>query len=129
MTRGALLAVSALVVVISNLAWYQRKVTTVTAPLRAWREQAIMGLVMFLAGSAFFLHPGVIGSVGGGIAVFLASLFVVLTFTSGLPQQRPAVVVGDFAPDFRASDGDGKEFRLSNLRGSPVLLKFFRGHW
>jgi hypothetical protein len=129
MTRGTLLAVSALVAVVSNLAWYQRKVTTVTAPLRPWREQAIMGLAIFLAGSAFSMRPGVIGYVSGGIAVLLAPLFVLLTFTSGLPQQRPGVVVGGFAPDFCASDADGKEFRLSNLRGSPVLLKFFRGHW
>ena len=26
-------------------------------------------------------------------------------------------------------DAEGESFRLSALRGKPVLLKFFRGHW
>jgi peroxiredoxin len=48
---------------------------------------------------------------------------------SGLPEQRVAVAVGSKAPDFRSLDSDGREFRLSMLAGSRVLLKFFRGTW
>jgi hypothetical protein len=29
----------------------------------------------------------------------------------------------------RAVDPENKAFRLSEIRGSPVLLKFFLGHW
>jgi hypothetical protein len=71
----------------------------------------------------------VIAAVSGGLAVLLAGLFLLLTFTSGLPQRRPAVAVGDWAPDFGAVDADGNAFRLSQLRGAAVLLKFYRGHW
>jgi peroxiredoxin len=39
------------------------------------------------------------------------------------------VAVGQEAPDFAASDSGGATFRLASLRGAPVLLKFFRGHW
>jgi cytochrome oxidase Cu insertion factor (SCO1/SenC/PrrC family) len=88
-----------------------------------------MGLALVLAGGAAWLHLGVIGSIAAGLAVLLAGLFLLLTFTSGLPHQRPAVAVGDWAPDFAAVDADGIAFRLSQLRGSPVLLKFYRGHW
>jgi len=35
------------------------------------------------------------------------------------------VAVGDAAPDFEAPDQDGAPFRLSSLRGSPVVLYFY----
>ncbi|HYA10539.1 MAG TPA: peroxiredoxin [Thermoplasmata archaeon] len=35
------------------------------------------------------------------------------------------VVVGELAPDFEAPDQDGAPFRLSSLRGSPVVLYFY----
>jgi hypothetical protein len=129
MTPGTTLALAALLVVAGTLAWYYPKIKNVTAPLWPWREQALMGLALLLAGGAVWLHPGVIGYVSGGLAVLLAGLFLLLTLTSGLPHQPPVVAVGDAAPDFRAVDAEGNEFRLSDLRGSPVLLKFYRGHW
>jgi hypothetical protein len=100
-----------------------------TVSLRPWREQALMVLAILLAGGAAFMDPGVIVYVSGGIAILLAGLFLLLTLTSGLPDQPPAVAVGETAPDFRALDAEGNEFHLSQLRGAPVLLKFYRGHW
>jgi len=35
------------------------------------------------------------------------------------------VVVGEAAPEFEAPDQDGAPFRLSSLRGSPVVLYFY----
>jgi len=35
------------------------------------------------------------------------------------------VAVGDTAPDFVAPNQDGTSFRLSSLRGSPVILYFY----
>jgi thioredoxin-dependent peroxiredoxin len=35
------------------------------------------------------------------------------------------VAVGDVAPDFEAPDQDGHAFRLSSLRGAPVVLYFY----
>src|SRR5262249_30547974 len=55
--------------------------------------------------------------------------FSFLTFMSGLPHQRAAVAIGATAPDFSSLDAEGREFRLSALSGSRVLLKFFRGTW
>ena len=88
-----------------------------------------MALVLVLAVGAFFLHPGLLGYVLGAVALVLAALFLLGTFTSGLPSQRPAIAVGALAPDFEAQDADGNYFRLSDLRGSRVLLKFYRGYW
>jgi hypothetical protein len=100
MTAGTVLAVAALLIVAGTLVWYYPKIKNVTAPLRPWREQALMGLALLLAGGAAWLQPGVIGYCSGGLAVLLAGLFLLLTFTSGLPDQPPAVAVGDWAPDF-----------------------------
>jgi peroxiredoxin Q/BCP len=35
------------------------------------------------------------------------------------------IAVGSPAPDFEAPDQDGRPFRLSSLRGSPVVLYFY----
>ncbi len=35
------------------------------------------------------------------------------------------VAIGEAAPDFEALDQDGTPFRLSSLRGSPVVLYFY----
>ena len=74
-------------------------------------------------------HPGIVGYSLGALAIIPAALFLLGTFTSGLPPQRPSVAVDDLAPDFTALDADGREFRLSELRGSAVLLKVYRGYW
>jgi hypothetical protein len=129
MTPGTALALAALLVVAGTLAWYYPKMINVTVPLRPWREQALMGLALLLASAAAWLQPGVLGYVAGGLAVLLAGLFLLLTLTSGLPHQPPKVAVGEPAPDFNATDAAGNEFQLSQLRGAPVLLKFYRGHW
>jgi peroxiredoxin len=129
MNSGMILAALSLATAAGNLATYYPKMTSNRATLRPRREQALMALALLLALAAFFLHPGVAGYVLAAIAVLPASLFLLGTFTSGLPRQQPAVAVDALAPDFSAIDADGEEFRLSNLRGSPVLLKFYRGYW
>jgi peroxiredoxin len=88
-----------------------------------------MVLVVLLAVAGFVLHPGIIGYVAGGLAVVLALLFLFVTKASDLTAQQPAIAVGDSAPDFTAPDANGQQFWLSSLRGSPVLLKFYRGYW
>ena len=35
------------------------------------------------------------------------------------------VAIGDAAPDFQAPNQDGTPFRLSSLKGSPVVLYFY----
>ena len=46
-----------------------------------------------------------------------------------LPAPQIASAEGQRAPDFTLQDQSGKAVRLSSLRGSRVLLVFYRGHW
>ena len=129
MNTGTMLAVLSLATAAANIAIYYPKMMRNQATLRPRREQALMALALILAVAAFFLQPGVVGYVVGALAIVPASLFLLGTFTSGLLHQQPAAAVDALAPDFAGLDADGKEFRLSDLRGSPVLLKFYRGYW
>src|SRR5262249_12783617 len=129
MTTGTILTALAFVTAAANLAAYHPKMTGNQATLRPRREQALMVLALALAGAGFLLGPGVVGYVIGGVAIVPAALFLLATATSGLPNQTLAVAVGDAAPDFSLVDAAGQPFRLSELAGSPVLLKFYRGYW
>lgn len=129
MNPGLILAGLSAATAIGNLASYYPKMMSNRATLRPRREQSLMILALLLAGGGFFLHPGIIGYLLGAIAVVPAVLFLLGTWTSGLPHQQLAVAVDALAPDFSALDADGREFRLSDLRGSAVLLKFYRGYW
>ena len=129
MTTGLILAGLSLVTGAGTIATYSPKMRRNQATLRPRREQVLMVLTLLLAISAFFQHPGIVGYVIGVVAIVPAALFLLGTSTSGLPRLQPAASVGAIAPDFSAVDADGRAFRLSDLRGSPVLLKFFRGYW
>jgi peroxiredoxin len=125
MNIGLTLAASSLALMAGVVAW--TNVSGRPLPAAAERWVALAGLV--LAGIALLWRPGAIGYGIAGVAFAASAFFFLLTFMSGLPDQRAAVAVGSRAPDFRALDSDGGEFRLSALAGSRVLLKFFRGTW
>lgn len=56
--------------------------------------------------------------------------FVYLRFgLTTLPSAQVKAQVGLKAPDFTLSDSQGGQFSLSSLKGSKVILVFFRGVW
>jgi len=125
MNPGFILALASLLLMAGAVAW--TNVSGRPLPPTAERSVAFVGLL--LSAVALLAHPGAAGYVIAGLACAVSAFFFFLTFMSGLPDQRAAVAVGARAPDFRALDSDGREFRLSALAGSRVLLKFFRGTW
>jgi cytochrome oxidase Cu insertion factor (SCO1/SenC/PrrC family) len=46
-----------------------------------------------------------------------------------LPKPQSSFTSLQPAPDFTLNDQDGKPFTLSSLRGSRVVLVFYRGYW
>ena len=125
MNVGMVLALVSFFLVAGAFVW--TKISGRPLPPGAERGVAFAGLMF--AGSAFLSHPGALGYGIASLAFATSGFFFFLTFMSGLPAQRAAVAVGSMAPDFRSFDSDGREFSLSGLAGSRVLLKFFRGTW
>jgi cytochrome oxidase Cu insertion factor (SCO1/SenC/PrrC family) len=63
----------------------------------------------------------------GSVLLLLVAGFVVSEMRLPKPQStfedlRPA-------PDFTLNDQDGNPFTLSSLRGSRIVLVFYRGYW
>ena len=81
-------------------------------------------------GVASFYSAGVTGvsQALGAIAVVLG-LSMLILYSLGGQRAEHAILVGDQIPSFSALDGTGQNFDSTGLSGSPVLLKFFRGHW
>ena len=64
-----------------------------------------------------------------GVEVALAGLFAVMLYVSSAVPGTGGPAVGNPAPDFTLTDHRGDPVHLANLRGAPVLLIFYRGHW
>ena len=80
--------------------------------MRRWL--ATMGFVGLVACGEAGSPPAALGPVdGAGLAA----------------NELGRVKVGDAVPDFTLEDIDGRRVTLSGLRGSLVLLVFYRGHW
>ena len=90
---------------------------------------ALIGVGMGLAVAALAVGPGLAGGILAGLTLVLGALWFGLAAISKQSRQAPAVAVGDAVPDFTAPDEHGEPVRLADLRGQPLLLKFFRGHW
>jgi cytochrome oxidase Cu insertion factor (SCO1/SenC/PrrC family) len=67
--------------------------------------------------------------------VFLSAVFLFLLAAGWvawkmiLPKPQSSFTDLQSAPDFALNDQDGKPFTLSSLRGSRVVLVFYRGYW
>ncbi len=129
MNFGLALALLSLAAAAGNLAAYYPKMTGNRAALRPRLEQVVMTLALILAIAALTMRPGVLGVAVAILAILPSSLFLLATLTSGLPRQPSSVSLGEIAPEFQVLDSRGRPFRLSDLRGSPALLKFYRGYW
>ena len=92
----------------------------------------LYGLVGVSSVLAFMCLVGDPGGVAIAMAVLSLStcgLFVILGTLAGQSKQPPVVAVGKQIIEFSALDENGELFDLASLRGRPLLLKFFRGHW
>jgi cytochrome oxidase Cu insertion factor (SCO1/SenC/PrrC family) len=59
--------------------------------------------------------------------VLAAAIF--LAAKMRLPKPQGSFSEGQPAPEFTLNDQEGRPFRLSDQRGSGILLIFYRGYW
>ena len=84
----------------------------------------ILGIV------AFFGEPGLVGGILASLSILIGAAYLGLGhFLSEQSMQTPAVSVGTPLPAFTALDENGELFDIASVSGSPIILKFFRGHW
>jgi hypothetical protein len=89
---------------------------------------------MFVAGigfgaAALMRDPGWVGGPMATIGISGGVVWTVLGLLSGQSKQKPNLVIGEPLPVFSAPDHEDQLFEIQSLRGHPVLIKFFRGHW
>ena len=126
---GTTLGFVALAVAILAVALWSRQINQVAIPedrtlfVAAFLAAAVLGVAAFAIGTRWF---------GGVPAIFAIAVGSFLPFTIAISPQQVAenpIRVGDTIPIFTALDDTGARFRSDDLAGSPVLIKFFRGHW
>jgi len=105
----------------------------------AWLNVAIAGLGIALAalGTVRAFTRGsrvpvrLLGTLGLAVSIlfggFLGAYVFVLSY--GLPPPSGVSTGLAAAPDVELLDADGRPFRLASLRGTRVVLVFYRGHW
>ncbi len=123
---GLLLGTTAITLIVLAAGWNVMGFGRTLGPAT---ERGATVLCLAMSIGAVWFADGLAESALAIVALLLSGFFLGLTFMSGLPRQQPAAVVGATAPDFAAVDAGGEPFRLSDLRGAPVLVKFFRGSW
>jgi cytochrome oxidase Cu insertion factor (SCO1/SenC/PrrC family) len=64
-----------------------------------------------------------------GLFLFLVLAAAFVGWKMILPKPQASFTNLQPAPDFTLNDQDGKPFSLSSLRGSRVVLVFYRGYW
>ncbi len=126
---GTSLGLLAFVVAAATAALWFRQINQVDIP-----ENRTTFVIFFLTAAAlgvgaFVARTRWFGGVAAVLAIIIGSFF---PFSVAISRQEVAaktIRMGDTIPAFTAVDDRGELFDSEGLRGHPVLIKFFRGHW
>lgn len=75
-------------------------------------------------GTAFGVILGGEKNIGNIFCLLLPVLLACLLLSCS-QEKKQLLAIGDPAPGFTVTDLDGKEFTLSDYKGSPVIIRFF----
>ena len=78
---------------------------------------------------ALFDEPGWTGGALAVVGIAGGLVWIGLGLLAGQSRQTPRIAVGEPLPAIVALDHTGMPFDVEHLRGHPVLIKLFRGHW
>jgi hypothetical protein len=124
-----ILVAGALALTVGAVAYFMHLIGQVAIARRRPIVNALLAGGMALSIAAYVQGVGVLAGILAALPLLVGTAFFVLLALAGQSKQAPAVAVGGPLIDFTAADENGEPFDLSSLRGRPVLLKFFRGHW
>ena len=127
--RGNQLALLSLLLAVGcTMVWFNRAENVALPENRALFIVIWLSAVA-LAITAIVKKAGWLGRIAALPAIVIG-LF--LPFTVSISEQilpPGAIQVGQTIPNFSAPDDRGQVFDSAQLRGNPVLIKFFRAHW
>jgi AhpC/TSA family len=128
------LAWSGLLLIVAGVVGYFFVVFHLAAWLPSVRNDALpnwllVGAGLLLAIVAARRSSGRTAKVLLGVDLVLAGLFAVMLYVVPAVPRATGPTIGAPAPDFALLDQSGTTIRLAELRGAPVLLVFYRGHW
>jgi hypothetical protein len=116
------------ILVVTTALWF-RLTTKVAIPDNRTAFLMFWGLAAVLGVSSFFGdNPGWLSGTLGTLATLGGAVLLVLYLLRKQGVGKP-ISVGDKIPAFSGVNDQGMEFDSSGMSGSPILLKFFRGHW
>ena len=127
--NGTWLGIAGAALVIGAWAVWGRLMARVRVPRNRVPFLLVFGLAVVLGIAAFVNGAGIVGSIAAVVAILGGGVFLGLQLQSGQDSPELAVALGGPILDFAAPDDAGEIFELASLRGTPFLLKFFRGHW
>lgn len=126
---GTALGVLAAAAVTAGLILWWTSIQRVELAERRWVVNSLIWAGSGAGLIALSLHPSTLGTRLAGTSIVIGVVYSVLLAISGQSKQAPIATLGAPLPEFTATDENGEVFRSADLRGSPVLIKFFRGHW
>jgi len=126
---GRVLAIVAFALIATAIGLWMRLIGRVEID-KGRRLPSLMIVSAFVVGViALTQSPGLLGGILAGITVAVGAFAILLQSLASQSNQTPAIAVGDSLPLFTAFDDKGELFDLASLKGRPILMKFFRGHW
>ena len=126
---GNIIALGALVVTVMNTTVWLKKAFAGKLPsnriptVLVWLSSAALGVI------ALDQEPNLLGKISAYLAILGSFLFVLTVAISKQKVGDDVIKVGDTIPSFTSLDDTKTKFNSEELAGSPVLIKFFRGHW
>jgi hypothetical protein len=129
------LAIGGLVLVLLGVVGYFVVVFRMAAWLPSVRNDAVPNWLLVALGVGLSIlavgrvRSGWLTKALLGTNLILAVLFAVILYVIPVVPAATGPALAAPAPDFALADQSGKTVRLSDFRGAPLLLVFYRGHW
>ncbi len=125
----SLIGVGALVLSVLVASHWFRAVNRVALPRNRGGHLLILALAAMFGLLAITQGANWTGAICGGISIVIGVFFIFTVAIGAQKASDQAIAAGAQLPVFGATDENNESFDSIELAGTPVLIKFFRGHW
>ena len=126
---AALLALTAFVFFAGATTLWFRRIQQVAIPSNRLGFLATWGVAIAVGAMSMFVEGGGWPSTVMAIVAILGSSTFITLYLLGNQRSINPIEVGNTLPAFSASTDERIIFDSTAAQGTPLLIKFFRGHW